>query len=914
MRYWLLLLLLPVSGWSQTGNLRGNLIDDQTKPLIFATVALLQPADSTLAVFAISDAQGAFELKNIKAGTYLLQASFLGHKTYYSSLTYPRTEGAELGTLVLPRNSTLLGTVEVQEEAVPITIKKDTIEYNAGSFKTREDAPVEDLLRKLPGVEVDRSGNIKAGGENVKRVLVDGKEFFGDDPKVATKNLPADAIKKVQVYDQKSDETELTGIDDGSREKTINLLLKDDKKQAWLGELQAGGGTDERFKGAAKAFRFSRKHQFAALGMMNNINQFGFTLSDYISFNGGFQGMGSGGGGGMQLNGNLPIDFGQQQTGLITSGAGGLNYSYEPRRFHRLSTSYLANGSNKALTEDSYTRNFLETGDFEREDRNRQNERTIAHRFNLAYRNRFDSTRNLTTSGSLEWSRAEQTSDRIARSMREDVIQNEQNSLSETNNDVLSTNARAAYLKRFSGKWSLFRISSDLNYRHDLSQIQRNNLTLFLGNPAPFILNQYQDNLINRYQQNFQSSATYSLGKGYLLEPAFQAGWTSETLKRQQGITDAPPIDSVSPVYERSYSYMRPGLVFRKSTKKTQWSLAAYAEWGNQSQSGAQLTDTNSHYFFLLPRFSFEHEIKNGRRMSVNYDARVNAPSAGQLLPVVNNLNPLSVTNGNRLLKPEQLHTLSASYFLFDQFSFTSFFVNGNLTYTADKVNWARTVLPDLSQRLSPLNVRDDYNARFSAEFNTPIRKLGISVRMRTSQTYNQGISFVNSIENINYNYGQEYGLTLENRKKEKWDIAIGATLSFSDARYSVQSNLNNKYSNLGSFTEIRFTPSNTWNTGLTVDVTRYNAQSFNQQVLVPLVKWEMQYYFLKARRGSLGLEIFDILNQNTGIQRISELNYLQEKRSNIIGRYAMLSFKYRLNKFDTGEGKGMEIRVGSRR
>ncbi len=913
MKYLYLLLLLPLSSWAQLGLLRGNLVDDQAKPLVFATVALLHDQDSTLAFFAISDGQGSFEIKNVRAGKYILQASFLGHKTYYKAVDFPKSEGPDLGTLVLPRNSTMLGVVNVEDEAVPIQIKNDTIEYNAASFKTREDAAVEELLRKLPGVEVDRSGNIKAGGENVKRVLVDGKEFFGDDPKVATKNLPADAIKKVQVYDQKSDEAELTGIDDGSREKTINLLLKDDKKQAWLGEMQLGGGSDERFKAHAKAFRFSRKHQFAALGMTNNINQFGFSMSDYISFNGGLSNLG-GEGGGLQINGSLPVNFGQQETGLIRSGAAGLNYSYEPRKFHRFSSSYLANGAHKNLQEDNFSRNFLADGEFQREEANQQINRNLVQRLNLAYRNRFDTTQNLTSSAVLEWSRASQTADRFSRSLSNAAELNRQNSLTETDNDLLSVNLKAAYLKRFRGRWNLFRVSTDINYRYDLSEQQRNNLTQLTGNNLPLVLNQFQNNLTRVFQQHVQTSATYNLRSGYLLEPALQSGMTREKLIRSQGFLDAGKIDSLSPDFERQYQYIRPGLVFRKSTKKTQWSLSSYAEFATQSQLGPQLVDTSASYVFFLPRFNFEHEFRTGRRLNINYFSRVNAPGANQLLPVNNNLNPLSVMRGNTNLRPEQHHSLSSSFFLFDQFSFTSFFVHGSLTAIADKINWSRRVNPDLSQELLPVNVASDYTGRFSAEFSTPVRKLGITTRIRTTQTYNRGINLINGLENVNLNYGQEYGLTIENRKKEPWDIAVGATLSLSDARYSVQSSLNNRYSNVGGFAEVRFTPSSRWNTGISMDVTRYNAQSFNEIVLVPLVKWEMQYSILKARRGSLGLEVFDLLNKNTGVQRISELNYLQERRANIIGRYVMLSFKYRLNKFETGEGKGMDIRINPRR
>ena len=189
-----------------------------------------------------------------------------------------------------------LGEVVVEEDYIPLRFKTDTIEYNTAAFVTKPDAVVEDLLKKLPGLDVDRAGNIKAMGEDIKKVLVDGREFFGSDPKMATRNVPADALRKVQVYDKRSDESEFTGIDDGTRDKTLNLMLKEDKKNAVFGELLGGGSKDGHYQASGKVYKFSKKNQFAALGMMNNINQFGFSFKDYIDFSGGIQGIGGHGG------------------------------------------------------------------------------------------------------------------------------------------------------------------------------------------------------------------------------------------------------------------------------------------------------------------------------------------------------------------------------------------------------------------------------------------------------------------------------------------------------------------------------------------------------------------------------------------------------------------------------------------
>ena len=255
--------------------LTGTVIDQQREALAYATVALLNPSDSILNYFGVTDNKGTFRIKNIKEGDYLLQYSFVGMKTLYKNISVPAPGGEDLGTQALVPNA--LEEVTVIEEYIPITFKSDTVEFNPNAFNTKSHAVVEDLLKKIPGIEVDEAGNLKALGEDVLNVRVDGKEFFGKDPKVATKNLPADAIKKIQVYDKKSDESEFTGVDDGVRERTINLMLNEDHKKGYFGNVEAGIGTDTRYSADGKIYRFSEKLQSALLGMANNINEFGYT-------------------------------------------------------------------------------------------------------------------------------------------------------------------------------------------------------------------------------------------------------------------------------------------------------------------------------------------------------------------------------------------------------------------------------------------------------------------------------------------------------------------------------------------------------------------------------------------------------------------------------------------------------------
>ena len=285
-----LLFFTPFLLFSQKYTIKGTLIDSTEGPIVGATVMLLQPKDSSLLAFSRSDENGFFDFKNQSSGEYLLRCTYFGYNTLQQKLNLEGSNTTiDLGTMKMEVKSNLLNEVQISGESNPVTIRNDTIEFNAGSFKVKDNAVVEDLLKKLPGVEVGGGGSLREMGEEVERVTVDGKEFFGKDPKLATQNLPADAIDKVQVFDKKSDRAEFSGIDDGQREKTLNLSLKED---SYFGRVNAGYGNQGRYKGKGKGNlnRFTPGEQCAILGMANNVNEPGFSLDEYIEFMGGLQG------------------------------------------------------------------------------------------------------------------------------------------------------------------------------------------------------------------------------------------------------------------------------------------------------------------------------------------------------------------------------------------------------------------------------------------------------------------------------------------------------------------------------------------------------------------------------------------------------------------------------------------------
>ncbi len=910
MRLFLTIILssIVLSGFGQISNLSGEVADENGQSMPAATVVLLKPSDSTMMYFAISTAKGHWEVKNIKAGTYLMQFAFLGFETEWREITCPYENSGYWGIMSMKPKPLNMDGVEVIGEHVPMQIKKDTIEFNAKAFKTKPDAVVEDLLKKLPGVEVDRAGNIKAMGEDVRKVYVDGKEFFGNDPKVATKNLPADAIDKVQVYDKKSDESEFTGIDDGSREKALNLVLDPDKKDGVFGHVMAGYGTDNHYQGNVKLYRFTDKMQMAGLAMQNNINQFGFSFQDYMDFNGGMMSMMSGGSSQIMLGGDnsLPINFGQQVNGLTTSGAGGLNFSFSPTKDRRFFISYLANGTKKSLIQNTNTQNFTSDASYVQQQDVDNTKRDTAHSLNFGVRYRIDSSQNIFVDGGASFNFSNSWGQSYTDSYQNNQLVNWLDNNSNQGSDRISGSAKASWLKKFPGNRTVAKIGANGSLSKNLTDQQWQNNTFFAATNLETLESLYQENQIDNLSYSVNTSLTQRLGKRFFAIPEISYSSTDETLVRTQGFftpSDAIIDSLLSPTFSRKYDRLKPGLTLKRSTEKVQINLFLKSEMYRTENFLWEDEGVENSRFVFLPGFNLDYEYKSGHRLNLSFMSNIAQPTVNQLLPVANTTNSLSVSYGNRNLKPEYQRRLNLHWVIFDQFSFTSLFTGINATYTTDKINWSRTIHDNLGQTLNLVNVENDFKVSGNMNFSTPIRPIGINFKAGLRESWNRGINLVNDVENINTNMSHSFSMSVDNRTKKKWDVVAGGSISLTDAKYSLQESLNNRYTNFTYFTEIQYNPSDKWNFMVSADVTNYNDQSFGESISVPLIAAEASYFFMKNNRASFSIQGADLLDKNRGISRISELNYLRETQSNIIGRYFMLSFKYRLNKFGGGDG-----------
>ncbi|MCD4769611.1 MAG: outer membrane beta-barrel protein [Bacteroidales bacterium] len=906
----LFFLLISSVTFAQTNSISGNIIGENGEPLTSSTVVLLNPADSTMQYFGISNSSGLFEIKNIKQGNYLMQIAFIGYQTIYKNISFPVENGGDLGFIPMIPKPVSLDEVTVTGERIPLKIKQDTIEYDARAFKVTPDAVVEDLLKILPGIEVDRAGNIKALGEDVNTILVDGKEFFSNDPKLATKNLPADALEKVQVYNKKSDESEFTGIDDGARNQTINLVLDEDKKDGLFGELMAGGGSGSHYQANAKVYNFSEKTQMAALGMINNVNKFGFSINDYLSFTGGIAKFSHGGGGMTLGGGGFPINFGETITGYSSSGAGGVNYSYSKSKSQRFFISYLGNGSKRELEERTKTTSYRETDSFFQEDNTSQVQRDTSHSVNFGTRYLFRKTNNIIINGGVSLNTGYIPLTSTTSSYLNGLLMNDMTRVSSDLSDRLSGNISGTYLKRINEGKTILKLSGNSAYSSSNSETIFENNIRYYNPDISELVNQFQNNGIKSMRYGGSLSFTQKIFNKLFMDLSLSVTDSDESLIRRPGDSSDTDIiiDTLSPEFEKIDRGIRPGISLRRNSEKSTLTLAMEYNIGEYNTTLWEDNPVKKTYKFFQPRLSWEYEYKTGRRLIFKYSSRVNTPSVNQLLPVVNNFNSLSLFYGNRDLNPEFIHSFSANWWIFDQFSFTTMFTTLYMSYTTDKINYERTVSDQLGQIVKLVNVDSDFSVNGGVDFSTPIRPLGIKTNINIRESYNRGINIVDGIENEITNLSHRLSLTFDNRKKEKWDINIGTGLTMTDARYSIQESLNNVYFDISWFGEIRYTPNKKFEFKATADVTNYTAQSFEESQVIPLIGTDISYFFMKNNRAALTLSGFDLLNRNTGISRTSEMNYLRERQSNIIGRYVMLSFKYRLNKF--GGGNPVDIKI----
>ena len=918
------LLLFSFSAFSQNRfDLQGQVVDSLQQPLGSATVMLMNQNDSVMVNFGLSHQDGSFLIKKIAEGNYLLQITYIGYENHIQQLTINKDAGdINVGQIVLKTVVSNLKEVTVMGEHIPLRMNKDTLEYNANAFQTRPGSVVEDLLKKLPGVEVDREGNIRAQGEQVRQVMVDGKEFFGNDPKIATKNLPANAVDKVQVFDKKSDFAEFSGIDDGNEQKTINLELKEGKKKGYFGNITAAYGTEERYRGKFNLNRFGKKAQTSLIGMANNINEQGFSINDYINFMGGLGNLMSGGGGAIRINAGdigLPLSL-LNQNGITTTWAGGANLNYDWNKKTELSASYFYNKMDNVTKRSVNQQNLLtDNAFFDSKEEEEEVSGNHNHRLNLSVQHEIDSFQNLIFRTNIGYTQSNLMNLENSQTFNpESILENSGTSDYLSNTDNYNLNSSLTYRLRFQ------KIGRLLSLRASLIQ-SNNEAVALLDAINTFPTQNLIDTVAQRQLQenkttNWGGSISYTepLGRGKYLEFNYaRQNYNNSLLKefydrsskgnQKQEIFNT----ELSRHFDQDYIYNRSGLNLRWNKKKLQ--LMTGLSWQHSQLKAALLSENlelDKAFRNWLPTMRLDYELSGSSNLNFSYRTSVREPSLQQLQPVVDNSNPLRIYEGNPNLEVEYAHNFDFGFLKVNQFAFTNFFLNLSGTYTQNKITNAQTIDGQFRQILQPVNVTNDFVGRAYISLGTPLKFIKSRLNFNPNFGFNRGISFVNALENTFNRFTPSVDFSLENRKKEIMDWMIGADLSLTSTTYSENQEFNQSFLNQTYYIDYSIDFAKTWAFSSTLDYQIYSDVAFGEREVVPL--WQAAITkFVFHNKGQIKLSVYDILNQNLGVNRTSNLNYIREERVVSLGRYFMLTLGWSLSGFNNQGGNGgFEVRM----
>ena len=901
------MLFVVMNSFAQKTLIKGQLADTVGGPLPSATVMLLNAADSSLVNFSVTDAQGNFALKNVSKGDYLFKVSFLGFRTHTQKITTASIGGImEMGQIKMEAASTELGEIEISAERAPVTVKRDTIEFNAGSFKTKQNAVVEDLLKKLPGVEVDNDGNITAQGEQVRRVTVDGKNFFGTDPKLATKNLPADAVDKVQVFDKKSDQTAFSGIDDGQREKTINLELKEEKRHGVFGTVMAGGGDDERFQGRVSLNKFSKTRQMSLLGMGNNVNQQGFSMDDYMNFTGGSQQM-MGGGGAVRLEFNadnsngVPLNFGNRANGIMTNYAGGVNLNNEFNKKTEVNGSYFFNYLDHDKDQSTFRENFLPDGSFTFNQNSRQLNTNLNHRVNATLDHKLDSMNSikLTTSVTLNDTDTQLRSFSETR-MPDNSLANESERLSLASGVTTTVNNTLLWRHKFGKRGRT--LSTTLQY--NLSESDRDGR---LEATNTYYGTMVEEKTIVQNSKQETESATYAasmsytepLGKRKYLEGNYSYRENLNDVNRETYDVNNGEEDfnqEYSTRYNSDYQYHRAGLNFR--TVKSKYNLVAGASIQNTILDGnlEDSPDIHKTYENVLPSAHLNYDFSTTKHLRIDYETTVQEPSIQQLQPVVDNSDPLNVYIGNTGLRPAYNQSWRVNYMTFNPVSFVNFFSFIDVDRTSNAIVNSQSISPQLVRTTQPVNVGYTTALNSMANFGFPINKIGSRFNVGVTYRAQQSMTLLNDQQNqINSNtYGGRFRYTY--RYKEIFDMTLSADLDKQLTKYEFnqpdQEYVNQTYNSEANLTFLK-----NYQFSGNLEYLVYNSKSTDFHQEIPLLNLSISRFILKNKAGELKFAVNNLLDKALGVNQTASVNYLERSTTNSLGRYLMVSFTYALNK-----------------
>lgn len=912
----LLLTLLAVSvSTSIAANITGIVKDLDTKePLLEAAVKLVTANDSSFVAGTTTDIDGKFSLTGVKAGKYLLTVSYIG----YADLEKPVTVGSSnlrLGVLSLKEASHMLGEVSVVAVKTPIKVMEDTVEYNADSYHTQPNAVVEDLLKRLPGVEVGTDGSITANGKTISKFLVNGKEFFSDDPQVASKNLPANLVDKLQVVDRKSDMARLTGVDDGEDETVINLTFKKGMDQGWFGTAEGGYGTDDRYMGSFNVNRFRNGNQITLLGNFNNTNQIGFTDSNGSRFR--------------RFGGN---------NGITESRALGLNFNVGKEEIIRVGGDIMwSNTDAKTITKQERQYLFEDYSTYSKIDKAvRDRGNNFRGDFRVLWKPDSFNTLEFRPNFSLNFNKSND---------------NEVTSYFNSSMDKVSDNTARSYSKGDS-----YEFGGRLIYSHNFKrhrgrsfsisgQYRYSNVTetgTSINDFIRYIMEEDPDNtedsseLLNQYSDNHtwsnrvmgQFTWTEPLGNvanGNFLTFSYRMNYRwNNADKLVYDIPDDYEYDIMPPVilnpdgtftteepnpdysnrYRNNSFNQNIRLGYKKVTKNANMEvgLALVPQMTKSIYLDNSAKNIDRWVWNYSPFLRYRYKFGKRSSIQLNYRGNSSQPSMAQLQPVADISNPTNIIQGNPNLDPSFSHSINIRFQDFNMDSQRSLMLMGDFQITQNSIISKSTYFDDGKRQTTYVNVNGVWNGRLMNMFSMPLRNKKWSVSNHVFVNANHNIGFNNGLRNtsLSFRINESPGITF---RPDHFELELRPRYSVQTTHNSVQKNANQTvHSYGGRFDGTYYTP---WGLTLQSDINYSATSGYAAGYDTRTWMWNatISQQFLRNKALTLSVKAYDLLNQRKNIRRNVTANYIDDTRYNALTRYFMVTLSYRFNTF----GKGNE-------
>ncbi|MDP3393435.1 outer membrane beta-barrel protein [Sediminibacterium sp.] len=921
----LLLVLSMFTGMAliaqNTATLKGKLVDSVGKQALKdASITILEAKDSTLDVFGLAKADGSFVVEKISFGEMIVMIKFQGYEAYSKKINFSKANASvDLGTIYLRLAANDLGEVTVTQS--PITIKKDTVQFNASSFKTKPNAVMEDLLKKLPGVQVEADGTVKAQGENVQRILVDGKRFFGDDPKLATKNLPPDMIDKIQVFDALNDQSAFTGFDDGNRIKTINITTKKDKRKGYFGRVIAGGGSDSeegRYDNSVNLSYFNGDRQLTFTGQANNVNKQNFGAQDLFGGGGGggrtivvAGGGGRGGAGGATNNSG----------GIIRTLAAGLNYKDIWGKKTEVSGSYFFNDMQTTREQNSYTQNLI-PGNPDSSIFNSQLNNSITknknHRINFNIEHQFDSSNSLIIRPNISFQETESATDVTTFSTR-GTSKNLNNSIASTDrsNSGFNASLEATFRHRFKKKGRTYSIAFNPGKSVNDGNTTNYSINNFFNTTTPYADTINQIGVTNRDSKTMNATFSYTepIGKNQIIEFNYNynsnvnnSGTKTFAFNKANGQYDIV-VPNLTNVFENTFNSNRVTLNYRLQNAKYNFSIGSGVQVGDLiSKNLSKDSSITQNFVNFFPTMNFRYDFSRTKNLRIFYNGRTGQPTAQQLQPVVDNSNPLNITTGNPNLKQQFIHTFRILFSSFDVVTQKIFFATINANFTANDIQNSTTYLPNGAQFTRPVNLSGTYNVNGFLNYGFPLKKPKSNLNFGLNLSRNQSQTLVNDLSNYTRNTTAGFNASWTTNIKEGFDMNFSSNSSLSFARYTLQPQQNGDFFTQTFVAEPTVYTKSGWvfSTDFRYIKNTGRAEGFNTNI--PLWSASIAKQLFKKKDGELKFYVFDLLNQNQSLTRNVTGNTIQDVSTVVLKRYFMISFTYNLRSFGAPQG-GMQQR-----